>query len=56
MLACAGIGAAVGLWASVTDSLGTGSLAYLVSTYGGGAGLLAVLLCALLVAFRGSRT
>ncbi|WP_285617751.1 DUF4184 family protein [Kineosporia sp. NBRC 101677] len=56
VLACAGIGAAVGLWASVTDSLGTGSLAYLVSTYGGGAGLVAVLLCALLVAFRGSRT
>lgn len=56
VLVWTGLGAAVGLWAAVTDSLGTGSMAYLVSTYGGGAGLAAVLLCAVVVAARRSRT
>jgi hypothetical protein len=49
VLVCTALGAGVGAWAAYTDSLGTGSMAYLVSTYGGGAGLLAIFLSALLV-------
>jgi hypothetical protein len=45
----------IGAWASFSDSLGAGSLAFLVATYGGVAGLAAVLICALLVVPRNRR-
>ncbi|MFI7544453.1 DUF4184 family protein [Actinoplanes sp. NPDC049599] len=52
VLFCAGVGGLVGAWASLSDSLGAGSLAFLVATYGGVAALAAVLVCALLVVPR----
>ncbi|GAA3591223.1 DUF4184 family protein [Kineosporia mesophila] len=48
VLFCAGVGSAIGFRAALTRP-GTQSLPYLVATYGGGAGLLAVLVCALVV-------
>ncbi|GAB3245971.1 DUF4184 family protein [Kineosporia babensis] len=52
VLSCAGVGAGIGLWASISGALGTGSLAFLVATYGGGAGMAAVLICSVAVPFR----
>lgn len=52
---CTGVGAVFGAWAAVSDSVGTGSLAYLVSTYGGGAGFVAALACAVALVPRRSR-
>jgi hypothetical protein len=52
VLICAGVGGVLGAVASLTDSLGAGSLAFLVATYGGVAGLAAILVCALLVVPR----
>jgi len=47
--ACTMTGAVVGVWGAVGDGLGNGSLPFLVSVYAGGAGLVASLVCAVLL-------
>ncbi|GLY28489.1 DUF4184 family protein [Kineosporia sp. NBRC 101731] len=54
VLLCTGAGSSIGLWAALTRP-GTQSLPYLVATYGGGAGLFAVLACALVMIAPRSR-